>query len=1088
MLLAVAPTALNAAAQTPPSFDFTQPSGRSGWAAQNDIASLLPSPDGLVVSISGPDPYLAGPPSQYPAGQPLWLRLRLRSDQVGSCQVFYYNTAPSEGASVRFPVPVAGQWVEGRVPVPALGAGYRVRIDPPGTGGTATLSSLRFESRGALPEFDLGTYPDATGWNGLHDMALGVPTPEGLPIQITGPDPYFFGPARDYPSDQPLWLNIRLRSEQAGSAQLFYFQTGPTEANSVRFAVPGGDWVDLRVPMPALGPSTRLRFDPPGTVGTCILSRIRFETRPVIHEPAWVSPVLPAPGAADPKVTSGATTVTHALSGVGAFEVRVAGTLMAVGNTRSMLGYVVPQGPRWLVLTNPATVLQSGESVSVTSTFADPDAGRWTYRQTFRPGPAPGLVDVETRVSADRDRRILMAPLFSLLPGMGSFGTNKTQGLMAGVEYLENEPSSSEADIIGPGARRKVPDAMKLTFPLMALSAGGRYVSLGWDPQPGIAAVHDSPDRTFGSGGHLMGLVFPGSDPSTREDGSLLPYDGSLLAAGETVVLHCTLGGGEGNTVIPAVQQYVALHPPPPAPSTGYSAVDYARLAAGGWLDSDIRDGFLFRHAVGASFTSGPAADAALYARWLSGQVGDVALSNRLADLAQGAIAAVAPSSYNFSGVGHVRLPVASLVFGHITENVATARGAGKGQVGLFRPDGTMVYMPPAGGPDLGTTQPSREANGLAAPHVASVLEDAALSGDAALLAEGFRLLRALGKFRETVPRGAQTWEVPLHTPDILASAYLVRAYTLGYELSGDPEYLEQARYWAWTGVPFVYLAPPGPKVVGVYGTIPVLGATLWVAPNWIGLPVQWCGLVYGNAIRRMARHDPGGPWIRLADGIAAAGLQMTHTAAEPRYQGLLPDSFDLRNQIRNPVPINPATLLPEALALFGFPPVYDFRAFVHHGVQAHAPGPMTGLEETADVIRFTVESWSSGAWRVLLTGFTAAPRVRINDVEVPLNGVHQFVPDQGLLMLRLTGRSRIEVLQRARDALRIEKTVDPGQVRVLWPQALNGAWLEAGDALGVSTMWSSVGATPVRAGQEMSVTLNTRGPAVFFRLRRSGP
>ena len=48
--------------------------------------------------------------------------------------------------------------------------------------------------------------------------------------------------------------------------------------------------------------------------------------------------------------------------------------------------------------------------------------------------------------------------------------------------------------------------------------------------------------------------------------------------------------------------------------------------------------------------------------------------------------------------------------------------------------------------------------------------------------------------YADTVPRGAQTWEVPLHTPDILASAHMVKAYTLGYIISGREEYLEQAR------------------------------------------------------------------------------------------------------------------------------------------------------------------------------------------------------------------------------------------------------------------------------------------------------
>lgn len=52
-------------------------------------------------------------------------------------------------------------------------------------------------------------------------------------------------------------------------------------------------------------------------------------------------------------------------------------------------------------------------------------------------------------------------------------------------------------------------------------------------------------------------------------------------------------------------------------------------------------------------------------------------------------------------------------------------------------------------------------------------------------------------------PSLRRTTIIPLHTPDILASAHLVRAFTLGYELTGDRAFLEQAVEWEWTGVPF---------------------------------------------------------------------------------------------------------------------------------------------------------------------------------------------------------------------------------------------------------------------------------------------
>ena len=41
----------------------------------------------------------------------------------------------------------------------------------------------------------------------------------------------------------------------------------------------------------------------------------------------------------------------------------------------------------------------------------------------------------------------------------------------------------------------------------------------------------------------------------------------------------------------------------------------------------------------------------------------------------------------------------------------------------------------------------------------------------------------------------------------------------------------------------------------------------------WLGLPVQWCGLVYADALYRLEPHDPKGPWKQLADGIAASGV-----------------------------------------------------------------------------------------------------------------------------------------------------------------------------------------------------------------------
>jgi hypothetical protein len=501
-----------------------------------------------------------------------------------------------------------------------------------------------------------------------------------------------------------------------------------------------------------------------------------------------------------------------------------------------------------------------------------------------------------------------------------------------------------------------------------------------------------------------MSVIFPGSNPAQREDGSILPYGGVIVRANEKLSCRATIIGGRGNTTIPAVQQYVKRRGLPELPNTGYTPNEFFTLESHGWVDSKIRDGAKFRHAVGNNFGSAAVADAPMYMDYLAEKISDRALAARLNSTADEALALVSAPNYNSAAVGHIRHPAEALIFGGVAENAAVALEQGRGHLGIFKADGSVEYQAPGKEHDLAKTHWSREANGLAATHVTTVLERAAFSGDRALIKEGLRLLHALDKFRDTVPRGAQTWEVPLHTPDILASAYLVRAYLLGYELTGEADLIEQAKYWAWTGVPFVYLTPPTPAPVGVYSTIPVFGATQFVAPLWIGLPVQWCGLVYGDAIRRLARFDREGPWMKLANGIAAAGIQHTHTAAEPDFQGLLPDSYDLRAQHRNPVPINPATLLPEAIQYYGFPTTYDFRTMLNHQLLVHCPGPITDVAESENTVRFHANSWSQKPWHVLINGFTKSPHVKIDghDTESEVK--------EGRLVLRLEKLSQIEI------------------------------------------------------------------------------
>lgn len=881
----------------------------------------------------------------------------------------------------------------------------------------AVLACLTFSVRavGAPPviRFDLTRADQVREWHPAHDIARLGPSAEGMAIAISGSDPYVIGPPRDLPAAQPLWLRLRVRSDQAGLGQIFFFRDAPTEEDSVRFPVRAGVWEEVRLPIPSLGPGYRLRFDPPGAGGVAVLSFVELTARTALREPAWPRPAAPDLDDAALTLRSGDLTLAHAPRQWGGFTLRVAGELMGVGHTRPLIGYQQGDQVRWLPFAERATVTASREkdALLLRAVVRDEDGAQWEIRQRFRPAVAANALDVETRVTVSQDRRLVYLPLLMVLPGVGSFGQEKHQGLFAGLEYLENEPSSSEADVVGPASRRQVPDTLKITLPLMAIQARDRYVGLIWEKAAAISALFDSPDRVFGSGGHVMGLFFPGSQgASDRTEGSLLPYEGTLLAANRPLLLRATLIGGRGRSIVPAVQQYVALRGLPPVPPV--SPADSLSLLAHGWLDSSIREADRYRHAFWPGFNPQPAADAAFLMEWLAPRVKGRDLAHRLTEAAKRAIAQVPPGERYGSGVSHVRYPgLAALVYGQVAESAEQARAAGRGLLARFEPDGTVRYRKSPDRPDYGKTHNAPDASGLTASVVASLLEAAAFCGDPELIREGLRVLRALDKFAHGVPRGAQTWEVPLHTPDILAAAYLVRAYTLGYELTGDTHFLEQARHWAWTGVPFVYLVNPTGQPVGSYATIAVLGATNWTAPVWLGQPVQWCGLVYADAVARMARHDPAGPWERLADGITASGLQQTWPRRDPARQGLLPDFYLLRTQASDGPAINPGTVQTNAVRLLDGPALYDFHRFPRSGILVHAPGNLLALREEPDRMVFTVRGWPQDRpYHLLLAGVKAPPRVRIDGRDAPLSEPHQYLENNGWLVLRVQGAPTIEI------------------------------------------------------------------------------
>jgi len=859
------------------------------------------------------------------------------------------------------------------------------------------------------------------GWKPNTHIKQLTPNSQGITIQSTANDPWIASPPFELPAHDMLRVTITLKSNADRAGRIFYGLTF-TAGRSVPFTIHNDNrWhtYTLLIKEP-LGPRTRLRLDPCTSPGTVTISSITIEplTRPTT--PPLSKPQPPAPSATPlATIRSGPLQLHHYGNCWANFSIHVTATRMALAHNAEHLGIQLGQTTCWIALKDAtfSCRLDSAQRLLCSARFKDPGGATWKLQRCIQSADPPGTILIQTQVQTDKDRQLVYLPWITLLPGLGTFGSQKDQALFAGLEYLADEPSSSTADITTPEHIRRIPDPIKITFPLMSISAKGRYIGLIWQPSSLTAAAFDSPDRIFDTGAHLISLSAPAVGPH-RFENDLVAHTPFTIKANTPIQNTVWIIAGPGKTIVPSVQHYLQLNPLPPLPSFQLDFNNAVTLLAHGWLDSRINENGLFRHAVWANrFPPGPAADAAMYIDWLANHTPDTHLRTRLLaarDLALTKIPQTQPFS---SSVSHITQPTAPLIFGRAIQYAAEKTRLAETRLRNFDQTGIKHYQP--GRIDYSRTHFADHANGYAAADLVAILTGAIYSSDPNLLTAALELLdKQTDLYADTVPRGAQTWEVPLHTPDILASAHLTKAYTLGYIISGNPRYLQQARYWAWTGLPFVYLYPPTDQPVGTYATIAVLGATNWRAPIWFGRPVQWCGLVYASALHLLSQYDPVGPWQKIAKGITATGLQMCWPLDDKARQGLLPDFYLLRSQLSDGPAINPGTVQAHLPELYEKGKIYDLKKLPHRNCFIHAPCAITHLHQTPTGFSFTVAGWADKPYHVLITHLTTPPhQVLINDqpsrrtespTRTPL--CYYFSPRRKILLINLQQAARITI------------------------------------------------------------------------------
>lgn len=745
-----------------------------------------------------------------------------------------------------------------------------------------------------LVRWDFQTTDD---WKAENHCTLGAKD-GSLVVRSTGDDPYFHR-RLDLPGG-PLVFQMRARCRGAGDGQLFWTtdrEPARDPARSQGFPlVHDGAWHEFQARFTAPGRLRDLRIDPGSAPGEFEIDWIRLvQARQHPLEIAAVSVdkqarfTVRSHAERELRFSANGRPYSAAAGGTVEIDVPIPGKAAVEAVTLELTAAdgpaALPSVRRTALVPNPNAAVAwiavpmegavcevSPDGLAVRVRRGDQVAAMIAPTLHFdgrlpvlakAPGPGLRFEGEGAALSLEPGPKGLKLNLISKKPcegpvvrALGSF----EGGVLAGVEYLgRGDRSSSRLDCENEQHLRFTPDPMKVTFPYMSLVTDRGAVAMIWR-DTGLQPTYAVPNFFDGTSDQRMGLK------------------GTKIEA-EIYIDRVRVE----ETIAWAVRRHGLPEPPKPPRTVDEQWKLCMRALSGPPLKN--KDGW--GHCAEDHWKRHPFADHISTIWRLTGRM---------------------PEYDHFvAGGSHVPNEAIYFVTGRAAEWKKRHEAQAAGLIAQQRPDGSYHYDGPFARGHFEDT-----ANGVCARPAAMLLEYARVTGDKKALEAGLRTLDYMKRF--DVPRGAQVWEVPLHTPDQLASAYGVWAYVRGFELTGKPEYLAEARRWALSGVPFTYLWTCKP--IMLYATPPVLGATNWQAPMWIGLPVQWVGGVYAYALTMLASHDKTLDWNRLARGILNSAEQQQFP--DGQWAGLLPDSVTLASQARNPWRINPCALVSLRMVLDG--------------------------------------------------------------------------------------------------------------------------------------------------------------------------
>lgn len=718
-------------------------------------------------------------------------------------------------------------------------------------------------------------------------------TGEALELRSTGVDPILTSPAIRF--EQQVVLKVLMKTTVPGPGQVFWVgqdQPGASEDFRTQFSTQSdGAWHEYDIECPFSEPLRQIRIDPGVGEGAVEIDWIRAEQRrlhPIELQAVGVEDAvrlrirnhssetiearidgqpeiaLP-PGTTETQLArkTGAGLLVHDLKIEADGFPPVLRTITYLGNSTGDSVVVQPDGSAvFLSKSVMLAPLASRDGRPIPLNLVSRSESNFVFESEAE------KIRLALQIEGNRIRYTMRARDEIEGPAVRVRG-GLEQAMLAGVEHLgKGERSSSKLDLRGPEHVRFAPDPLHLTMPFAAFITDETSVAMTWRDPAQTQPIFATPNFFEGTNDHRMALR--GRDlRATIRIGE--PWAERRSDEGDRLP----------ELIFWAIEELGGLPARPQPPRTFEQQIE---LSLRGFRESVIagENGGWF-HAVVPGHRTTPA-EPKIYADHLSSifrMTGEIPKFDEI-----------------IFGGGHVENGSIFFLTGRAESWLRIQKNRAASLIQSQKPDGSWRY-----GGEFREGHFEDTSSGHCGRSAQQLLAFAKATGDPDALEAGLRALKFIERFR--TPRGAQFWECPLHAPDLLAAAYLVKAFTLGFELTGNQRFREQAIDWALSGVPYVYLWSDRP--VMRYATIATLCATNWQAPVWIGRPVQWCGLVYADALLDLAEHDDTLDWPKLAEGILISGEQQIYTEGEST--GLLADSLTLENQKLHPYDINPSTI-----------------------------------------------------------------------------------------------------------------------------------------------------------------------------------